>query len=85
MLLGSAFYGPAIDLWSLGCVFAELMLRVPYFAAESELDQLSKIFEALGTPTEKDWPVSFLPSSFSLHVAESCGGLLVWLFICLFD
>ena len=56
LLLGAAHYGPSIDLWSVGCVFAELMLRVPYFAAESELEQLTKIFEAMGTPTEKDWP-----------------------------
>jgi len=56
LLLGSNHYGFAIDIWALGCIFAELMLRVPYFAAESDIDQLQKIFEALGTPSEADWP-----------------------------
>lgn len=43
-------------MWSVGCIFAELMLRTPYFAGDSDLDQLSKIFAALGTPTEENWP-----------------------------
>lgn len=60
LLLGASYYGTGIDIWALGCVFAELMLRVPYFAAQGEIEQLMKIFEALGTPTEKDWPVRVL-------------------------
>ena len=44
-------------MWSVGCIFAELMLRVPYLAGESDMDQLKTIFRALGTPTEEDWPV----------------------------
>ena len=56
LLDGARFYGPAIDMWSVGCIFAEMMLRVPYFAGESDIDQLGKIFAALGTPTEANWP-----------------------------
>lgn len=56
LLYGSDLYGPSVDIWSIGCIFAELMLRVPYFAGDNELDQLGKIFSALGTPTEEKWP-----------------------------
>ena len=43
-------------------IFAELMLRVPYVPGISDIDQLSKIFTALGTPSEDTWPgVGSLP------------------------
>ena len=62
LLFGAKFYGTAIDMWSLGCIFAELLLRVPYLAGTHDLDQLQRIFTALGTPTEENWPgVSALP------------------------
>ena len=56
LLYGADVYGPAVDIWSIGCIFAELMLRVPYFPGDSDMDQLGKIFAALGTPTEDQWP-----------------------------
>jgi cyclin-dependent kinase 7 len=56
LLYGADLYGPGVDMWSIGCIFAELMLRVPYFAGDNEFDQLGKIFNALGTPTEEKWP-----------------------------
>lgn len=37
-----------------------LSFKVPFLPGESDLDQLSRIFQVLGTPTEKDWPVSSL-------------------------
>jgi cyclin-dependent kinase 7 len=43
----------------MGCIFAELMLRTPYLAAETDLGQLKVILKALGTPTEQDWPVLY--------------------------
>ena len=44
------------------CIFAELMLRVPFFPGTSDIDQLARVFTALGTPTETDWPgLSSLP------------------------
>eukprot|EP00027_Filamoeba_sp_ATCC50430_P010440 CAMPEP_0168559338 /NCGR_PEP_ID=MMETSP0413-20121227/10467_1 /TAXON_ID=136452 /ORGANISM="Filamoeba nolandi, Strain NC-AS-23-1" /LENGTH=141 /DNA_ID=CAMNT_0008590553 /DNA_START=460 /DNA_END=881 /DNA_ORIENTATION=- len=49
-------YGSAIDIWAVGCIFAELMMRTPYFPGDSDMDQLAKIFAALGTPTEEIWP-----------------------------
>eukprot|EP00357_Protocruzia_adherens_P011629 CAMPEP_0114991002 /NCGR_PEP_ID=MMETSP0216-20121206/11117_1 /TAXON_ID=223996 /ORGANISM="Protocruzia adherens, Strain Boccale" /LENGTH=458 /DNA_ID=CAMNT_0002354255 /DNA_START=340 /DNA_END=1714 /DNA_ORIENTATION=- len=56
LLLGSKTYGPAIDIWSVGCIFAELLLREPFLPGRGELDQLEKIFKLLGTPTEDTWP-----------------------------
>ncbi|KAI7856111.1 kinase-like domain-containing protein [Circinella umbellata] len=56
LLFGAKEYTYAVDIWAVGCIFAELMLRTPYVAGDSDLDQLTKIFHALGTPTETDWP-----------------------------
>ncbi|KAH8832204.1 CMGC/CDK/CDK7 protein kinase [Flagelloscypha sp. PMI_526] len=56
LLLGARHYGSAVDIWSVGCIFAELMLRTPYLAGESDMDQIRTIFRALGTPTEAEWP-----------------------------
>ena len=70
-LYGAKFYGPAIDMWSVGCIFAELLLRVPYFPGNSDIEQLSRIFTALGTPTEETWPgVSSLPDYIAFQSQE---------------
>ena len=49
-------YSSAVDMWAVGCVFAELMLRRPWLPGNNDLEQLSMIFDALGTPTEDQWP-----------------------------
>lgn len=54
LLLGTSRYSEAIDVWSAGCVFAEMLLSEPLFPGRNELDQLDKIFRSLGPP--KDWP-----------------------------
>ena len=56
LLLGALDYSTPIDIWSLGCIFAELVTKNPLFTGDSELDQIFKIFKILGTPTEADWP-----------------------------
>lgn len=56
LLLGAKQYSTAIDMWSLGCIMAELLAKEPLFNGKSEIDQLDKIFRALGTPNEKIWP-----------------------------
>ncbi|KAI9718806.1 MAG: TFIIH complex serine/threonine-protein kinase subunit kin28 [Chrysothrix sp. TS-e1954] len=50
------FYSGAVDVWSMGTVFAELILRVPFLAGNSDLHQLEMICEWIGTPTEENWP-----------------------------
>ena len=57
LLFGSRYYSTAVDIWSVGTIFAELMLRTPYLPGESDLDQIKTTFRALGTPTEEEWPV----------------------------
>jgi glycogen synthase kinase 3 beta len=54
LLVGSEDYTPAIDLWSAGCVIAELLLGRPLFCGESGLSQLIEIIKVLGAPTEDD-------------------------------
>lgn len=56
LLFAAKKYGPAVDMWSVGCIFAELMLRMPYLPGDSDIDQLAKIFQARGTPKDEDWP-----------------------------
>ena len=46
-------YTPAIDMWSLGCIMAELYIGYPIFPGESENDQMSRIIEMRDTPNEK--------------------------------
>ena len=43
-------------MWSVGCVFAELLLHKALFKGRSEIDQLNQIFKELGTPNDKIWP-----------------------------
>lgn len=71
LLFGCRYYSTGADIWSVGCIFAELMLRIPYLAGESDMDQLKTIFRALGTPTEQDWPVSRNPYNLLLLIELS--------------
>jgi len=56
ILLGEKIYSTAVDIWSLGCIFAEMLTKKPLFPGDSEIDQLFKIFKILGTPDETIWP-----------------------------
>eukprot|EP01083_Nonionella_stella_P057091 150009_1 len=61
VLLGGR-YSTAVDIWSAGCVFAEMIGQQPIFPGDSEIDQIFKIFKKMGTPNENIWPgVSSLP------------------------
>ncbi|KAH6830134.1 Protein kinase superfamily protein [Perilla frutescens var. hirtella] len=56
LLLGAKQYSTAIDMWSLGCIMAELLSKEPLFNGKTEVEQLDKIFRILGTPNETIWP-----------------------------
>ncbi|KAG8129311.1 hypothetical protein E2320_016013 [Naja naja] len=56
ILLGCKYYSTAVDIWSLGCIFAEMLTRRALFPGDSEIDQLFRIFRTLGTPDETVWP-----------------------------
>lgn len=43
-------------MWSVGCIFAELLLKEPLFQAKGEIELLSMIFKLLGPPTNNSWP-----------------------------
>merc|ERR1739848_903601 len=48
--------GLGVDMWSVGCIFAELARKSPLFPGDSEIQQLLHIFKLLGTPNEEIWP-----------------------------
>ncbi|KAL0246126.1 hypothetical protein GEMRC1_007340 [Eukaryota sp. GEM-RC1] len=73
ILYGARFYGPAIDLWAVGCIFVELMTRRPLFPGNSDLDQLNKIFSVVDPPTNDSWPdVTLLPSFVPTKPSKLC-------------
>ncbi|XP_058731829.1 cyclin-dependent kinase G-2 isoform X2 [Vicia villosa] len=78
LLLGARQYSTAIDMWSLGCIMAELLSKEPLFNGKTEFDQLDKIFRILGTPNETIWPgFSKLPGvkvNFVKHQLPTLGG-----------
>ncbi|XP_075669264.1 cyclin-dependent kinase F-1 [Castanea sativa] len=78
LLFGSTDYGLEIDLWSLGCIFAELFTLEPIFPGTADIDQLSRIFSVLGNLTEEVWPgCSKLPDyrTISFNKVENPIGL----------
>ncbi|KAF9956366.1 hypothetical protein BGZ70_009933 [Mortierella alpina] len=56
LLLGAKEYTTAIDMWSIGCIFAELVNNEPLLPGRSEAEQLEKTFKLLGMPNDKIWP-----------------------------
>merc|ERR1712032_803776 len=68
LLMGQRHYTTSIDIWSVGCVFAELLLRRPAFEGRAELHQLQIIYELTGVPTEDSWPgYDRLPNRKAFH------------------
>ncbi|XP_061365995.1 cyclin-dependent kinase C-2 C-like [Gastrolobium bilobum] len=61
LLMGSTNYGVSVDLWSMGCVFAELFLGKPILKGRTEVEQLHKIFKLCGSPPEEFWRKCKLP------------------------
>ncbi|KAF2344692.1 Protein kinase domain [Trinorchestia longiramus] len=56
LLYGDRRYTFAVDVWALGCILGEMLLRTPMFPADDDFRQLELIFRTLGTPTEQQWP-----------------------------
>ncbi|CAK9819506.1 Cyclin-dependent kinase 6 [Anthophora quadrimaculata] len=55
VLLGCSYATP-VDIWSVGCILAELSRLEPLFPGTSEGDQLDRIFQVIGTPSQEEWP-----------------------------
>lgn len=56
ILLGKTRYDTSIDMWSAGCILAEITTGDAVFMGDSEIDQLYQIFRLLGTPSAAEWP-----------------------------
>eukprot|EP00257_Ricinus_communis_P019068 XP_015577945.1 probable serine/threonine-protein kinase At1g54610 [Ricinus communis] len=92
LLLGATDYGVGIDLWSAGCLLAEMFAGRPIMPGRTEVEQLHRIFKLCGTPSEDYWkklrlsttfrpPKSYKPSLFEAfgEFPESSLGLLTTL------
>ncbi|RAK85353.1 cyclin-dependent protein kinase [Aspergillus costaricaensis CBS 115574] len=80
VLLGSRSYSTSIDIWSIGCIIAEMSMGRALFPGSNNEDQLQKIFKVMGTPCEASWRgVSRLPeyrTDFPLYVEQDLWGLM---------
>ncbi|KAG8383532.1 hypothetical protein BUALT_Bualt04G0023300 [Buddleja alternifolia] len=56
LLLGATKYGPVVDMWSAGCIFAELLHGKQILQGKNEAEQLDRIYDLCGTPDEETWP-----------------------------
>eukprot|EP00828_Plagiopyla_frontata_P003477 TRINITY_DN11059_c0_g2_i2.p1 TRINITY_DN11059_c0_g2~~TRINITY_DN11059_c0_g2_i2.p1 ORF type:complete len:305 (-),score=19.70 TRINITY_DN11059_c0_g2_i2:224-1012(-) len=56
LLMNIESYDFAVDIWSIGCIFAELILQFPLFVAETPMKTLQLIFSIMGKPDENQWP-----------------------------
>ncbi|XP_038989511.1 probable serine/threonine-protein kinase At1g54610 [Phoenix dactylifera] len=61
LLLGAIEYDVAVDLWSAGCILAELLAGKPIMPGRTEVEQLHKIFKLCGSPSDEYWKKSKLP------------------------
>eukprot|EP00298_Acanthocystis_sp_HF-20_P010488 c18882_g1_i2.p1 GENE.c18882_g1_i2~~c18882_g1_i2.p1 ORF type:complete len:369 (+),score=90.47 c18882_g1_i2:14-1120(+) len=69
ILLGSNRYSEAVDMWSVGCILAELLLGKPLFPGSSTMDQLSRILQVLPKPSAAD--IASVNSSFASSMLEA--------------
>lgn len=65
VMLTTQCYTVALDIWSIGCIFAELMMRATLFPGNTNMKQLDKIIEILGYPSEED--LTFINSEHTLN------------------
>lgn len=80
VLLGSRTYNTSIDIWSAGCIMAEMYTGRPLFPGTTNEDQLQKIFRLMGTPSERSWPgISQFPeykSNFTIYHTQDLRNIL---------
>ena len=68
-------YSVAVDMWSVGCILAELLLGKPLFPGQSEFEQIDKIVSVLGTPNDDTWPgFKKLPNADKIQLKQVEGG-----------
>lgn len=64
LLLGSTDYGVGIDLWSVGCLLAEMFKGIPIMPGRTEVEQLHRVFRLCGTPSQEYWRKLKLSTTF---------------------
>ncbi|XP_049348122.1 probable serine/threonine-protein kinase At1g54610 [Solanum verrucosum] len=74
LLLGSTNYSVGIDLWSAGCLLAEMFVGRPILPGRNEIEQLHKIFKLCGSPTEEYWKKVKPPTTFRPPQHKPCFG-----------
>jgi cyclin-dependent kinase 12/13 len=71
LLMGSTSYDFSVDIWSIGCIFGELLMGKPILQGKTEIEQLQLIFGLCSMPTEETWPGFFkLPGAASFQMDE---------------
>ncbi|XP_038989997.1 probable serine/threonine-protein kinase At1g54610 [Phoenix dactylifera] len=70
LLLGATDYGVSVDLWSTGCILAELFAGKPIMPGRTEVEQLHKIFKLCGSPSEEFWRKLKLPHATSFKLTQ---------------
>ncbi|KFH44204.1 Negative regulator of the PHO system-like protein [Hapsidospora chrysogenum ATCC 11550] len=80
VLLGSRTYNTSIDIWSAGCIMAEMYTGRPLFPGTTNEDQITRIFRVMGTPTERNWPgITQLPEykpTFHMYATQDLRTIL---------
>jgi serine/threonine protein kinase len=75
VLLGNTHYSTAVDIWGIGCIFAEMVSGRPLFAGSNDADQVNRIFKILGTPTADSWPsMTSMPKYSAAMVQQQYSG-----------
>ncbi|XP_067632721.1 cyclin-dependent kinase 20 [Eurosta solidaginis] len=74
ILWGSQKYGPAVDMWAAGCVFAEMLRGVPLFSGCTDIEQLALVIRTLGSPRLNEWPeLTSLPDYYKISFPNAVG------------
>ncbi|EEY20881.1 cyclin-dependent kinase G-1 [Verticillium alfalfae VaMs.102] len=72
LLLGAKTYDWSVDMWSVGCIMGEMLTREPLLQGSNEVDQVTKIFELCGVPTQESWPTfRSLPNARTLRLPKT--------------
>lgn len=73
LLLGERKYTTAVDMWGVGCVFAELFTRKPILVGSSDSNQAQIIFDLVGPPSRENWEeATLLPNKLDLNIGLTC-------------
>ncbi|GFE54196.1 cyclin-dependent kinase-related kinase [Babesia ovis] len=75
LLLGAESYHFACDMWSAGCIFAEVLDQKPLFTGTNEIDQLGRIYKVMGTPSDTNWPNAKKLKLYTPFTVETPKGL----------